>query len=186
MARITQRLGFTRYEADEYYKQALDAYNKRRFDDAILNMDKAIERLPTKSEYYAARGFFYLEDGVKDKALADFEQALKIYRYEMLAHYGRGVIAYNDRNWDEALAHFSDAYRADPKRPETLYYLGILYHRKGNNEAAAQLMGQAQAAFEAANDRRKTDAARWVKEFQKQLETKGQAKLPLPSSPSRE
>jgi tetratricopeptide (TPR) repeat protein len=179
MARLTQRLGFARYEADEYYKQALDAFARRRFDEAILSMDKAIEALPTKSEYFAARGFFYLEDGVRDKALADFEQALKLYRYEMLAHYGRGVIAYEDRNWDEALAHFSDAYRADPKRPETLYYLALLYHRKGNNQAAQQLMAQAQAGFEAANDRRKGDAARWVKEFQKQLEHKAQPRLPL-------
>lgn len=178
MARLTQRLGFTRYEADEYYKQALDAYAKRKFDEAILSMDQAIDTLPTKSEYYAARGFIYLEDGVKNKALADFEKSLKLYRYEMLAHYGRGVIAYDDRNWDEAVAHFSDAYRADPKRPETQYYLGLLYHRKGNNEAARQLMEQALAGFEAANDRRKADAAKWVKEFQKQLETKAKPKLP--------
>lgn len=186
MARLTQRLGFTRYEADEYYKQALDAYVKRRFDDAILTMDKAIERLPTRSEYYAARGFFYLEDGVKDKALADFEKALKLYRYEMLAHYGRGLVAYEDRNWDEALAHFSDAYRANPKRPETLYYLALVYHRKGNNEAARQLMEQAQAAFEAANDRRKGDAARWLKELQKQLESKAKPGLPFSTSSDKE
>jgi tetratricopeptide (TPR) repeat protein len=186
MARLTQRLGFTRFEADEYYKQALDAFVKRRFDEAILSMDKAIEALPTKSEYYAARGFFYLEDGVRDKALADFEHALKLYRYEMLAHYGRGIIAYEDRNWDEALAHFSDAYRADPKRPETLYYLALLYHRKGNNEAAQQLMAQAQAAFEAANDRRKADASRWVKELQKQLDHKAQPRLPLSTDLERE
>jgi tetratricopeptide (TPR) repeat protein len=179
MARLTQRLGFSRYEADEEYKLALDAYAKRKFDDAILHMDKAIERLPTKSEYFAARGFFYLEDGVKQKAQADFEKALKIYRYEMLAHYGRGVIAYDDKNWDEALAHFTDAYRADSKRPETLYYLALVYHRKGNNDGARQLMEQALAGFEAANDRRKADATRWLKEFQKQLDSKARPKLPL-------
>jgi tetratricopeptide (TPR) repeat protein len=178
MARLTQRLGFTRYEADEYYKQALEAYHKRRFDDAIDAMNNAIEVLPTRSEYFATRGFFFLEDGVKDKALADFEKALKLYRYEMLAHYGRGVIAYNDRNWDEALAHFTDAYRADPKRPETLYYLAIIYHRKGNNDGARQLMEQALAGFEAANDRRKGDAQKWVREFTKQIDTKAKPKLP--------
>jgi Flp pilus assembly protein TadD len=182
MARLTQRLGLTRYEADEEYRMALEAFAKRRFDEAILHMDKAIEILPTKSEYFAARGFFYLEDGVKHKAQPDFEQALKLYRYEMLAHYGRGIIAYDDKNWDEALAHFTDAYRANPKRPETLYYLALVYHRKGNNEGARQLMEQAQAGFEAANDRRKGDAGRWLKEFQKQLEAKARPKLPFPSS----
>lgn len=170
MARITQRVGFTRYEADEHYKLALDAYKKNRFDAAITHMDDAIALLPTKAEYYATRGFFYLEDDVADRALADFERALKINRLEMLAHYGRGVIAYKDGSMNEALAHFTDAYKADPSRPETLYYLALVYHRQRHNAAARQWMQQALAAFEAADDRRKNDAARWLKEIERALE----------------
>ncbi|NWG18420.1 MAG: tetratricopeptide repeat protein [Chloroflexi bacterium] len=169
MAFINQRLGLSRYEADEYYRMALEAYQKKRLDDAILNMNEAITLLPTRAEYWAARGFFYLEDGVLDKAQADFEQALRRHRFEMLAHYGRGVIAYKDRNWQEALAHFSDAYRSDPKRPETLYYLALCFHRTGDNTAALRMMEQAAAAFTDLDERRKADALRWVKEFQRIL-----------------
>ncbi|MCB9456027.1 MAG: tetratricopeptide repeat protein [Anaerolineaceae bacterium] len=171
MARITQRIGFTRYEADEHYKLALDAYRKNRFDTAITHMDDAIILLPTKAEYYATRGFFYLEDDVKHKALADFEKALKINRLEMLAHYGRGVIAYQDGNMEEALAHFTDAYKAAPNRPETLYYMALVYHRQRNNAVAKQWMEQALGLFEAADDKRKSDAARWLKEIERALET---------------
>src|SRR3990172_8937057 len=136
MARITARFGLTRYQADEYYAEALNVYKKGNLEEAILNLGYAIELLPGNSEYYAARGFMYLEDGVQDKALADFEAALKRHPYEMLAHYGRGIIAYKDKNWDEALAHFNDAYVADPNRAETLYYLALVYHRKGDQAAA--------------------------------------------------
>lgn len=167
MAVFTRRLGVTRFQADEYYQLALAAYGKRNMDDAIDNMTKAIEVLPTRGEYYAARGFFYLEDGVPDKAQADFDKALKIYPFEMLAHYGRGMMAYKDKNWDAALQHFTGAFRADPKRPETLYYLALVYHRKGQNAAALNLMSQAVTGFEAANDKRKSDAARWVRELQR-------------------
>ncbi|MCB9452283.1 MAG: tetratricopeptide repeat protein [Anaerolineaceae bacterium] len=170
MARLTQRIGFTRYEADEHYRLALDAYRKNRFDTAIMHMNDAIALLPSKAEYYATRGFFYLEDDVPDKALLDFEKALKINRLEMLAHYGRGVIAYKDGNIEEALAHFMDAYKAAPKRPETLYYLALIHHRQHLNAAAKQWMELAQAGFDAAGDKRKSDSARWLKEIEKALD----------------
>lgn len=170
MARLTQRFGLTRFEADEYYKKALEAYRKHQLEEALLNLGEAIRLLPRNAEYYAARGFFYLEDGVREKALADFEEALRLHPYEMLAHYGRGIIAYNDRNWDEALAHFKDASYVAPRRPEVVYYLALVYHRKGENEKALSLMEQAAALFEEANDRRRADANRWLRELQRLLD----------------
>jgi tetratricopeptide (TPR) repeat protein len=167
MARINQRLGLTRYEADEYYKKGLAAYEKRNLDEALINLENAITALPNNAEYYAARGFVYLEDGLEDKAEADFAQALKLYPYEMLAHYGRGVIAFREKKWDAALQHFMNAYYADPKRAETLYYMAIVYHRKGENANALQVMRQAQSLLEAANDKRKNDATKWIRTLEK-------------------
>jgi tetratricopeptide (TPR) repeat protein len=189
MARLTQRLGLTRYEADEYYKKALDAYHKNQLEEALVNVTEAISLLPRNSEYYAARGFFYLEDGVRDKAYDDFEAALRLHPYEMLAHYGRGIMAYNDRNWDEALAHFKDALIANPKRPETLYYLALTHHRRDNQEQALQYMEQALAAFEEVNDRRRADARRWVRELSRILERQQEEKLAAvrrPLAPARQ
>jgi tetratricopeptide (TPR) repeat protein len=186
MAKMNQRLGLTRYEADEYYKLALEAYRKERFDEAINHMNDAIGMLPRKAEYYATRGYFYAEDGVKDKALADFDQALKLYPYEMLAHYGKGILAYRDKNYPEALTHFTSAYHSDPQRPETQYYLALTNHRLGNDAQAQQLMAMAAAGFEKADDKRKADANRWLREFQKALDAgPPQAKLPMPPEPPR-
>ncbi len=167
MARLVQRLGLTRYEADEHYKQALKAYHKHNMDAAILAMEEAIALLPSHAEYLAAKGFFYLEDGVLEKAMDDFEDALKLHPYETLAHFGLGVIAYQMKRWDEALKHFNDAYRSDPDRAETLYYLALVYHRKGENKQALVYMQQVQEILEAAADRRRNDAARWVRQFEK-------------------
>jgi tetratricopeptide (TPR) repeat protein len=180
MARLPQRFGLTRFDADENYKQALDAYRKRQLDEAIVKMTDAIDLLP-RSEYYAARGFFYLEDGIKNKAQDDFQQALKMHPLEMLAHYGRGIIAFNDKNWDEALAHFKDAFRADPKRPETLYYLALAHHRRQENPQALYFMEQAVEAMDKVTDKRKADAQRWAREFQKLIE---QASKPPPTAPT--
>lgn len=170
MPALNQRLGFTRYDADQYYKQALEHYRKGKFDEAIDAMNSAIELLPTKSEYFAARGFFQLEDGARSEAEQDFAKSLKLYRYEMLAHYGQGVLAYKDESWDEALAHFTEAYKSDPNRAETLYYLALTYLQKGETAAALNVMTRAQAAFEATNDKRKSYADRWMRELAKLAE----------------
>jgi len=164
MARLTQRLGLSRFEADEHYKAALKHYDKRDVNEAILSMEEAIKLLPTNAEYYAARGFFYMQDGIHDKANADFDRALEIYPYEMLAHYGRGVIAYRGKKWDEAVNHFTQAYRIDQQRPETLYYLALAYHRQGSNELALSYMQQADTRYDEVGSKgSKRNAERWIR-----------------------
>jgi tetratricopeptide (TPR) repeat protein len=172
MPSFNQRLGITRYEADEYYRRALEAYRKNDFDSAIDAMNDAIDALPNKVEYYAARGLIRLEDGELEAARADFEEALRRFKYEMLANYGMGVLEYKTGNWDEALGFFLSAHYADQQRPEPLYYLALTYHRKGDLVNATNYMVKANAAFEAANDRRKADSAKWLREFSKNLATK--------------
>lgn len=160
-------IGASRYDADVFYKAGLEAYQKKNFDQAIDNLDKAIGVLPQHSEYYVARGLMHLQDGVNDKAKADFEAALKLYHLELLAHYGLGVLAYRNRQWEEAQKFFQEAYFIQPDRPEVLYYLALSHHRQQQNTTALGYMQQAHSLFEQANDKRRTDAARWMKELQK-------------------
>lgn len=170
MPRINQQLGFTRYEADEYYKQALEAYQKGDFDTAVDAMKNAITALPRKAEYYAARGMMYLEDGVEQSAAEDFDEALRLFPHEMLAHYGRGILAYKDKDWDGALEHFTAAYYVDQQRAETLYYLALSYYHKRDFASAANLMKLANDRFEATDDKRKADSAKWLRELAKMSE----------------
>lgn len=175
--RLTDRLGLNRFEADQHYKHALEAYQKGSLSDAALEMENAIALLPNNAEYYAARGFFYLEDGVKKKAQKDLERALTIFPYEMMAHYGMGMLAYQDKKWSEAVAHFSTAHHIAPERPETLYYLALAQHHSGENPIALGTMQQAYTLLETANDKRKADALRWVKQLERLVQ---QALLPPP------
>ncbi len=173
MPALNQRLGLTRYEADEHYKRALEAYRKANFDEAVDAMNYAIELLPTKAEYFATRGFFQLEDGSTPEAEADFDQALKIYPYEMLAHYGRGMIAYKQQDWEAALERFTAAYRVDPQRAETLYYLALVYYKLGEVASAINVMSRALVAFEASNDKRRTQAERWLRDLARRARKAG-------------
>ncbi|RMG70128.1 MAG: tetratricopeptide repeat protein [Chloroflexi bacterium] len=161
---LGQRLGLTRYDADEHYKKALVLYQARELDKAIIEIGYAIELLPGNAEYYAARGFFFLEDGIDKEAKQNFEQALERYPYEMLAHYGLGMLAYKAKKWQEAITHFTQAYHADPERAETLYYLALAYHHDMKNALALSYMQQAASRFD--DQQRKRNAEKWIKELQ--------------------
>ena len=167
MTLLTQRLGIPRYEADEHYKRALAAFQKGDYDQAVDQMNKAINLLSSNPEYYAMRGLIYLQDAVPEKAEADFTEALRRYRYEMLAHYGLGVLAYRAKKWADAHEHFTQALAVQPERPELLYYQALTQHRMGKNDAALALMRQAAAHYDTANDRaHRADANKWVKVFE--------------------
>lgn len=162
---LGQRLGLTRYDADEHYKKALVLYQARELDKAIIEIGYAIELLPGNAEYHAVRGFFFLEDGIDKEAKQNFEESLKLYAYEMLAHYGLGMIAYKAKKWEEAIIHFTEAYHVEPERPETLYYLSLAHHHNMKNALALSYMEQAASFFD--DQQKKRNAEKWVKELQK-------------------
>lgn len=170
MARIVERFGLTRYDADQHYKEALQAYKKRNLEEAHVHINQAIQLLSSHAEYYAAQGFFYLEDDVTAKAQASFDTVLSLNPYEMLANYGKGIIAYKDKNWEEALAYFFDALAAEPNRPETQYYLAMVNHRLSQNDQALKWMQQARMGFAKTEDKRERNCERWLREFEKLVE----------------
>lgn len=160
MPSLTQRLGVQRYEADQIYKEALAALQKRDNKTAIARLNEAIRLLPTNAEYWAARGLVYYNEGTDDLAQADFERALKAYAYELLAHYGLGLVALRDSRPHDAIKHLEAAYRIDPERPETLYALGYAHDQANNPHDALQWMELANSRFDALGDKRKADVQR--------------------------
>lgn len=167
MPSITQRLGLPRYEADLVYKEALAAYIKKDLDAAIARMNEVIRLLPTHSEYWAARGMMYLEDGVLDAAKADFERAVKAFKLEMLGHYGLGAVAYREERYDEALVHLTEALRLDPDRMETHYYMALVLDKLDRPAEALDWMTRAHDELDAAGDKRKSDAVRWLNQLRR-------------------
>ena len=170
MPRFSSRFGLTRYEADEYYHLALQAYARKNVEEAIQQMNQAVALLPSLAEYYAARGFFFLEHGAPAEAQRDFDEALRRRPYEMLANYGKGRMAYEGKEWAEALQHFLAAWASQPERPETMYYIALVLHHQGDNVRALEWMEKAQAIFVKVSDQAHArQAERWVEELNKIL-----------------
>lgn len=168
MSGFGARLGLTRFEADEHYKMALSYYDKKNVEQAILTMNRALELQPHNAEYYAARGFFYLQHDAPAQAETDFDQALARNPYELMANYGKGVIAYQNKHYETARAYFANAWAINPHREETLYYMAIVEHRLRHNDKAYYWMYQAHAIMQAKEDKANArNAERWLREFEK-------------------
>ena len=167
MATLARRFGVARYQADERYRAALNAYGERDLKTAKVKIEASIELLPTHAEYHAALGYFFLEDKDITPAKEAFERALELHPYEMLANYGQGMIAYRDKDWKRAGACFTNALAAQPNRAETQYYLAMINHRLGQNAEALKWMKSAEALFVKAEDRRESHCQAWMREFER-------------------
>ena len=180
MARLGARFGMTRYEADEYYRIAIGHYEKRNLDKAILEMDNAIDLYARRAEYWATRGYFKLEDGLYPEATEDFDRALEINPYEILANYGKGAVAYYSDDFEVAREYFIQAWAADSERPEIHYYIALTHHRQRDNAEAKEWMQQAADIYaktaEDDKDARKQmkNAERWIREFNKLIKAQQQ------------
>jgi tetratricopeptide (TPR) repeat protein len=189
MRSFGQRLGTTRFAADDAYRRALEALARRDYDQAHDLVTEAIEALPTHAEYYAARGLIHLEEAEYDQAQADFEAALHLFAHEMLAHFGLGAVAFRrDKDYARAVQHFLAAHYDQPERPETLFWLAVSYYYAGDVVNAANFMARADARFEQLNDKRRAETQRWIKELGKHAARPAKpapAAQPLPSPQAR-
>src|SRR5688572_2694021 len=91
--------------AERYLERALDYYTKKKYEDAIEDLDAAIEVEPRNGELYATRGYIHYEAGTLHLAEADFKKALEIDPRQWLAHYARAMIAFSKEEYDVALRH---------------------------------------------------------------------------------
>lgn len=186
MPTFGQRLGTTRFAADDAYRRALEALARRDFDQAHDLTTEAIEALPTGSEYYAARGLIHLEEAEYDQAQADFEAALRHFDHEMLGHFGLGAVAFRrDKNYTRAVEHFLAAHYDRPDRPETLFWLAVSYYYLGDLVNATNFMVRADMRFEQLADKRRADTQRWIKELGKHAARPEKPAAPLPPPQAR-
>jgi Flp pilus assembly protein TadD len=172
-----RRLGLTRDQADAYYRRGLQAYESGDLENAILDLSEAIHYDRGYAEYYSTRGMFHIEDQNTDAAEVDLNYALKLSKRQWLAHYGLGMMAFNDGDYDEAVKRFIGASVIRPERPEVWYYRAIAEHNQGDDPLAIADMEKAEQLFPK-DDKRRKDATAWVKELKKNA-----AQAPKPTAP---
>jgi len=174
---VARRLGLTRDQADAYYRRGLQAYESGDLENAILDLSEAIHYDRGYAEYYSTRGLFHIDDQNTEDAELDLNYALKLSKRQWLAHYGLGIIAFNNGDYDEAAKQFTEASVIRPERPEVWYYRSITEHNQGDDALSIADMERAEQLFPK-DDKRRRDANAWVKELRKNA-----AQAPKPTAP---
>jgi len=106
---------------------------------------RALALDPKDIASYYNRGAFYYDQGVWDKALADFNQALALDPKNAYAYIGRGSVYYTQGALDKALADFNQTLALNPKIAFAYYSRGNVYYKQGALDKALADLTQALA-----------------------------------------
>lgn len=128
----------------DFYKSGLDKFQQGDFKGAIESWTQAIQQNPDAATYYN-RGLAYrrLEDN--QKALADYNQALKFDPKYVKAYVNRANVRDDLGDKQGAIADYNQALKLDSEYALAYHNRGIFYARQGDKT-------KAQADFQKAAD----------------------------------
>jgi serine/threonine protein kinase/Tfp pilus assembly protein PilF len=114
--------------------------NRRRFDEAILEIKKALELDPLMPLYYAWSVGIHWSVGRSDEALQEFAKALEIDPNNALAYFHAGVTYALKGLLDEALEFFEKGRKLVVFPGWAEVNIGLIYLRKGDREKAELIL----------------------------------------------
>ncbi|AFY73422.1 tetratricopeptide repeat protein [Synechococcus sp. PCC 7502] len=113
-------------EAD--YKIFQTLYAQKQIDLA----SSKLQTNPQDISYYLIRGHAYAQIGNSTKALADFNQALKLKPQNAAIFLSRGQFYLDNKNYSQALADSNQAIKLQPKSSEAYYFRSEVYKQLGD------------------------------------------------------
>jgi TonB family protein len=112
--------------ARELADRATARYRNGDNDGAITTLDGLVRQQPTSVDAYIIRGSAYQQKGEVDKALADFNQAIRLDQKSARAYCDRGIL--EDvllRQPNKALADYNEAIRLAPNFQRAYFNRGV-------------------------------------------------------------
>ncbi|MBN1963837.1 MAG: tetratricopeptide repeat protein [Anaerolineae bacterium] len=166
-----RRVGRRWTMADRYLERGLYHLDKKKYEDALADLNAAIEHEPDNAELYATRGVIYAEsdnEDYADYARDDLTYARYLDPKQWVAEYYLGMMSYHEEDYHEALRRFTAARDLAPLRPETYYYRALCYYKLDDVGTARIEMELARQLLDQEGDRRFREARRWLKIFEKE------------------
>jgi protein O-mannosyl-transferase len=115
---------------------AVAAARNPDWKDNFTLWSKTVISSPNSSVAHGSLGRAYQEQGRLDKAVAEYEKALRIFPADYKAHYNLGVI-YDRQNLSaKAVQHYQRAIEINPRYIDARFNLAIIYQKQGLLEKA--------------------------------------------------
>jgi tetratricopeptide (TPR) repeat protein len=118
------------------WTQAQFLISQERYDAAIAILDNIISDEPTLQDPYNLRGFALSSNGSGEKALEDFDKAIRINPHYSEAYFNRGNTNRSLLRYPDAIRDFSLAITNNPSMAEAFVNRGNLHALLGDSAAA--------------------------------------------------
>lgn len=130
----TKILGEEDKDANTYSKRGNINTKLKRYEEALLDYDKAIMLDSENYDYYFGKYFLLLESGDSQGANKVLEDAANLKMETVEDEYNLGKIYYYQEKYDMAEIQLSEAFRNG--FTSAYYYLGSICEKQGDYEAA--------------------------------------------------
>jgi tetratricopeptide (TPR) repeat protein len=105
-------------------------------DEAIAACSRLSALDPKNAFPYYNRGLAYYQKGDYNRAIADYDQAIRVDPNYALAYNDRGLAYYQKGDYDRAIADYDQAIRLNPNYAVAYNNRGLVYYHKGDNDRA--------------------------------------------------
>jgi tetratricopeptide (TPR) repeat protein len=121
-----------------YYNRGMAYSDRRKYSQAIVDFDKAIELNPSFVKAYINRAISYVEMGNDQKGIENFETAIKINHNDADIYYNRGIIFEDQGKYHQALKDFNMTITLDPHNFNAYNLRGDLHVKMGRYQDAVR------------------------------------------------
>ena len=122
--------------ADQKVEEALEAYYRGEYDNAIRLNSEALALNRNYVEAYANRGSAYSDKGENDKALADYNKAIEINPRFAGLYSNRGGLYCAMGDYDKAISDCNKALSMDPHDAIAYANRGMAYNKREEYDKA--------------------------------------------------
>ena len=127
----SQDVPYTQPSAAEYHQRAYEAHQRGQYEEAILNYNEVIGRVPNNATAYYNRGTANYHLGQHEAAINDFDQTIQMNPDDARAHNNRGLANNNLGEYEAAIADFSEAIRLEPGNERFYCHRGLANNNLG-------------------------------------------------------
>ena len=124
--------------ADAFTNIAIVQIQWEKYDDARLNLEKALALAPNSARTLYYRALVERNEGNLDSAITDLQSVAKSFPLSRDAHRELGFSYYQQHKYQLARTEYEKVQSIDPDDLAAHYNLSILYRRLGLKEQASQ------------------------------------------------
>ncbi len=132
-------------EADVFVAQGVLDFDEKRFDDALANLNRALEIEPGNVEALYYTGLVHLARNRPAEAIPFLERARKKSKDDPLVAFQLGVAHFTLQEYERAEPLLEGVFRRDPSKDGLGYYVGFMRYRKKDYRGAIDAFRAGQA-----------------------------------------